>query len=849
MLNYFIHKRHGAISVMLAVVLIAALSFSSSLLEIGRYRSLQRLYKELTENAAFSLLGYYDRDLYENFGFLAIDSQVDMNEMLTSYLKQNLTGIGSGMTLNGADTLATGGSIKGNAAGLYTLDQMEVFEAQLMEFSAYRAPVWVVENALNIEDMIEALNEQLEEALPFLEAFQKGCSFIENFLDTLVKSVEYSYASAALQERIAEYGGKINNYNANLSALQDLNGEDDTTENHAERVDAAKNALAESAADLGETITELKKELVEFREKKMDFLDSFDQMMGAETGAIFADETAHTEDEETKELLEELNKSVEDGKEELNELVEEIQKIAESVLDEADDKLDKQLEELAKQPEEMKELETVKELAAASDFVVMLEVTAEFLSMIGSIIENIREAIGAVVETVKLIQAAFTGGVYDVEYNHTIAGEVVMQTVQNPYVSEDARIVSRQLEKMREVAESVGYDIDEILPVSEEPSSKLEDAVKSLQEAEERLKDMEEVSFLEGILNPLHTLRVVASAIKGVVDCIISFVKIFTGGIETWVKAVYQKLYAAVYASGMFPNRVTELDDDSRMNGSDFFKWSDYKDDDQCFVQAEAEYIFAGGNSETDNQTVTFYTMLMIRLLCNIPALLGDSEFMEILEGLASIPIVGWIVDVLLFIAMLVAEAYMDMIFMIYGGSTVDIIKTTGYLSLDGAGVEDMKNRIEDIREEMTTNIEAMAKRYAEEKAQEAESGETSEESGEASAESGETSEESGETSVAESKKENNELLEWGYQEHLTMMLTLFTPKREIYRRSATLIETDLRQKKAKSGEGEDFALSQMPTYVRVETEGAYTPLLPIPVIPGLNDNGIRIETMHYNGY
>ena len=357
---------------------------------------------------------------------------------------------------------------------------------------------------------------------------------------------------------------------------------------------------------------------------------------------------------------------------------------------------------------------------------------------------------------------------------------------------------------------------------------------------------------MEGSLNPLHALRVVASAIKGVLECILDFVKIFTGGIEAWVKAIYQKLYAAVYASEMFPNRVTDLDSDSRMNGSDFFTWSDYKDDSKCFVQAEAEYIFIGSNDELLNQTLTFSSMLMIRLLCNIPALLNDSQFMEILEGLASIPIVGWIVDVILFIAMLVAEAYLDMIFMIYGKSTVDIIKTTGYLSLDGEGIDDMKDRIKDIRKEMTTNIEEMAKKYADEKAKATESSKKSEES---SKEEPDKKEESGETSTemtVESKKEdnkNNELLEWGYQEHLTMMFTLFIPKREIYRRCATLIETDLRQKKAKSGDGEDFALSEMPTYIRVETESAYTPLLPIPVIPGLNDNGIRIETMHYSGY
>ena len=78
-------------------------------------------------------------------------------------------------------------------------------------------------------------------------------------------------------------------------------------------------------------------------------------------------------------------------------------------------------------------------------------------------------------------------------------------------------------------------------------------------------------------------------------------------------------------------------------------------------------------------------------------------------------------------------------------------------------------------------------------------------------------------------------------------MLILFVPGRSIYARSADLIEMQMKHKKAISGES--FKLSEMATYMRIESAVTYKPLLPIPMIPGLNDGGLKIKNIHYSGY
>ena len=55
MFSWFIRNRKGSITIMISALLIAVLSMSSTLIEIAKYRSMERVFKEAEENAAFSV--------------------------------------------------------------------------------------------------------------------------------------------------------------------------------------------------------------------------------------------------------------------------------------------------------------------------------------------------------------------------------------------------------------------------------------------------------------------------------------------------------------------------------------------------------------------------------------------------------------------------------------------------------------------------------------------------------------------------------------------------------------------------------------------------------------------------
>ena len=170
MFSWFIRNRKGSITIMISALLIAVLSMSSTLIEIAKYRSMERVFKEAEENAAFSVLSQYDRDLYENFGLLAISNTVG-EEQLVNYLNKNLNNKRESLT---EDVLVD---------KLYDLGQKEVLRTQIMEFCAYRAPYSLVNNGLNIEATLQSLIENVEDNLPFLNTI----SSILGVADTTLK--------------------------------------------------------------------------------------------------------------------------------------------------------------------------------------------------------------------------------------------------------------------------------------------------------------------------------------------------------------------------------------------------------------------------------------------------------------------------------------------------------------------------------------------------------------------------------------------------------------------------------------------------------------------------------------
>ncbi|MDE6975453.1 MAG: hypothetical protein K2P13_00395, partial [Lachnospiraceae bacterium] len=181
---------------------------------------MERLYKELEENSAFSVLSQYDRDLFENYGLLAMSEKVDKDTFL-DYLKSNVNYNLS--NANGADTFLETSDGDIIFEKLYDLAQEEVFAMQVNEFCAYRAPAAFLNNTFNIEDALKDLVKDLEDSLPMLKMFDNLCKSAEKIFDTFSKLVEYEEKCKNLKEHYDEYQNRVDEFNAAVKARDDYN--------------------------------------------------------------------------------------------------------------------------------------------------------------------------------------------------------------------------------------------------------------------------------------------------------------------------------------------------------------------------------------------------------------------------------------------------------------------------------------------------------------------------------------------------------------------------------------------------------------------------------------------------
>jgi len=1006
MLEFFVRSRRGSISVMLSIILIAALSLNSSLIELAKYRSMKQLYKELGENAAFSLLAHYDRDLYENFGFLALDQGVG-GEDLTRYLQMNLRGSDSGLPLNNADILADVTNV--SVEGIYPLSQRNVYRAQMMEFGAYRAPLSLINNTLNIEDTLNALIEKLQDALPMLEMFEDISGMVGSYVDTIASLYEYALEADECAVACEMYRDQLESYNASLSEIDSFissyESEDNTSEsssdgwsvetqgrvkdeNYEAQLRALEDAALENAAALREKIVDLEEELVEYQEKMTKFQEDRSNIPRTGMQAILStakvqaggisDETMRGN---TMNIIGFLEKNSDEGlefMEGINGCMDLFFPDPQRMIEDAKLKLEEQNVKLGRPVDQLEELEIVREADPGNSSMALLqqeinhlvvemavgpmEGIVELAEYIKRMIEDLAKAVELIVKGAGALVLASQYGVCDWDMDHIVSGGRKLTDTFNPHAAEDKEAVKAKLAETEKIGEMVDYPVYQLAPDTMEGMNKLEKAMSDLVEAEKNFRTAcGSLKVSEGI-RMLKSLGELAFSLTAFIGSIVALIGEFIKQpISELMAMIYRKLYATVYATEMFSNRVTDTGDESRLNGSSFFSEGDYADPGQCFVQADAEYIYVGGDEELDNQTVAFFSILMLRLLCNISSVLTDPKLMELLAGLVEIPVAGWIAVILIVVVKLFLEAWYDMIMMIYAKEEVEIIKMGGgYFALDGSGVEDLEKMVQGvIKNEIGIDVELDGKGNSGAgsssgggtetgKSGGADSGWSAGSNGSADSEGstgsggsadsggsagsdgsadsggssagsdggagsggsagsngsagsggsmgsdggagsgsstgsdggsgsggsagsdggsgngGSTGSDGGSNSTdgadGNSKADKNavpgfvkdyvdSLLKWGYKDHLFLLMLLFTSSDNIYNRTATLIEKQLQQKKEKDGADYTFTLDGMYTYIRVETQAEYEPLLPIPSIPGLNDKGIPIKAVNYSGY
>ena len=839
MFNYFLRHKHGSISVMLAILLIAVLSLNSSMLEIAKYKSTERLYRELTENAAFSLLGYYDRDLYKDFGLLAIEQDAGIEEF-KKYLENNLNGLVDMPQNISVDKL-------------YDLTQEDVLRTQIMEFTAYRAPISMVNNTLNIEDIMEQLIEEIKNALPIFEMFLELLDVIEHLVEAVDKLDKYGKASKTLNEEIQQYNGVIQAYNQEIErkeqymeeykeqqekANEEEDGDDSnqiSPETYEQNLANHDSLIAGYAATLQTELTEVAKALGEQQKAYDEFLESYEKV---QTGAIIATLNAteakvdagtgsKQEKEDTKAIIHALEDGAKKADNIFQEVVRQMEGRREANTLEMQTKLSNQKDKIT-QMQGSNNYERIEDVGirTADWLSLAIEIGLRNADLAYRMVQGFLETIGIVGNMLGVFSLFATGGIFDLNYTSTIKTDIwnslpgqknrsQLNPTSNPYAQEDTQTVQEQLAKTEGAAAATGFDLGIFNQTDgQSDTALLRNAIDRFMTAEYRLR--EELSGLSSIVAVMgQGLDIINRIIEDATEFVSSFInlgKVFIqlgGNPQLILQYMYEGVYAAAYANDMFSNRTTK-DGDKKMNGSSFSGTS-RSFTNETFTMANVEYIIEGSNSESFNQMEVFRMMLMIRMLCNIPAVVTNQKAMDVISKCPE-PISLVIVAIIVICGLFLMESWMDMIVMLYGGGEVDIIKLKGYFTFDQEGTKRLIEELKKLINVLGTD--------------------------------------SGKKTIEQYVNDYTEgLLKWTYKDHLFLLMLLSVPQRVIYARCADLIEMQMKQKKKLEGNLDGFELENMATYIRVESEAEYKPLLPIPVIPGINDKGIKIKNMYYSGY
>lgn len=892
MLNYFIRNRHGVITVFTSIILIAILSFSSLLMELGRKRNIDAYFQEAVEKSAFAMLSGYDRNLYKRFALLAMNPQVDddtLNNMFKNYMKANLNYELKDNSITPKALDQTVALKDTSIEGMYSIADADVLKSQIEEITKYRSPYSLVENSLNLESSLKEFVKSIEKTVPMVSYLKEATEIGKILTEVTKKAISAKTASEDLSTAAENYKQEIENYNDAVTAYNDAVADLDTSaDNYDEMLDALQTSMSASATALQTKISAYITAITSYLKAINEFETAFNQMVTdgvvtalrirtaeemAQVAAAndqnnlgcsgYAQWTQPERDEYNKFLNKIYNA---DGSTEMQNVLQSIKDGLKSVKEAPYEQLKTDLASQRDSIEfdEWTELSVIEKQSKWYESLIgLIEIAITLVSIIDKLVQFFEEIIDAyksmadILSSVKLIKGALLPA--DDLYNDSISSVADSlpsnnQTTGSPTsVANDKNKVEKQLDKTNNISQKLGYNIDGINPQNAGENSDFYNAAQAFSTAYERYYSAEE--RFSDACNTLNILGIIV----GLLEWIISTVNLTASLINFLSKArsigdilglVYSKIVVSDYAARMFPNRTSSLSSDVSLLGD---KWSSYSAywsdtslatckstvDTDNFSLARGEYIYGGNLSETSNQEKMYNSLFTTRCVLNIIPILMSQSAMQMLEDVFSVPYVGWLLAILLFLGMIMAETYIDLAFMIGGAKKIPIIKINAWL-FSKEGLKNLANNLKGI---LTSNnaknlMSACIDSYQQEMSGYG-LGSSSESDG--------GDDGGGDKGYLENHgiSFNTKIGYWGYTDYL-MLFIVFQPEGRTLNRIADLIQLEMNAFYKKQSVT-SYDLTKANTYIRVTAKSTYDPVLPIISVPG--DKIFNLEQLYYAGY
>ena len=190
---------------------------------------------------------------------------------------------------------------------------------------------------------------------------------------------------------------------------------------------------------------------------------------------------------------------------------------------------------------------------------------------------------------------------------------------------------------------------------------------------------MKDITELVGIFGDFKI-----SKIPELFGCLVDLVTIIcTCPLSTILKSagetIKRKVLPVGYISYNTANRTTYSG--KALTGASFGLPSAESANGYVFAGAETEYIYNGSTSEYINQSQTFLSMLLVRMLMDAPAILSNSTVLQLAVDAA--PILFGLGAFLVIVAYFLLESFLDTIILANGG-TLPLFKSYVFLTPDG---------------------------------------------------------------------------------------------------------------------------------------------------------------------
>lgn len=898
----------GALSLLLAVVLLPFYSLAAVLVEGGRYQSSAKALDAALGSSAMSVLSEYESYLYDRFGLLAVQQTDDkdlLNKEISKYLGLQKTVDMGGVSVD---------SVQG--AGVYPLSDPDVLKQQIQDYSSVLLPAELVTQG--IQDVLDSffdsdeMKNRFEDLKSLSTQLSSGANLLSSEADLLSAMEDSKSKIEAVAQAASEYDTAYGTFSGDVEALlQHLKSDrpDEKDEKALaeweEKADKLREAAGNSAAAYSDSV-----------QASMDALNALHDSMGSVMSNIASmsssvssfTATTSTElikvdgDEESVDVKNaiKMNESLADAADEVSQTAQNVvdaytdenfQKVTSS-LDSEKNKIDEfKADKITQDSESLQESEYHgTDLARFGNSEELNTLFAEMDQGMGEeggmdLFLALFDIVSSLFNTDLFVDGRLNS-VLDMEYYNSTYGGLpsAREDPQDPdFVAEDADMAQKYKDAIGSFQPSYGPDGTESTGGAKIDSGI--DTLEGLIDSGSALEGGADMSRSEVLKNSSGMLEFGAALCSQMTEI---------GSImSNMANNFLQRELLIGYLTYNLPNR-TDYDSGKTLSGYSYGNAALAPmtaesnipivggllgtNTNYAFCGAELEYILAGNASEYTNQSIVFLQLWITRLALDLVPVLSDSDLQTLLRSLQAIPVVGPVVMVVCEIVAILAEPLLDTYVLVNGGK-VPIYKLDG-IYLSPSGIPNLISEVSDIAisESLKTSITDKANTFVEKQKQKI--GQTSTGGGASSGSGVSLDKGTSGSSISLDKgssgssisldkgssgttnkgsgggKKDGSFLKIDYRTHLILLMTVFGNEHTYLKRLADLVQCEMTQRnrvdnatiqQGINGKYYDFDVDKAYTTIRVQATGSTVQVLPVPSLSA--NSQFRLNRVIYRGY